>query len=375
MKYILIALNILIINIYNYAQVDTASSILYWSENPITWDDFKGAPSRTSPNNSEFGYVIGYRNSETEIEDGTVTWIETYCYMDRYSSWAKSLGKSKTALLYHQTQFDLVELYSRKLQTEINLLTGDRFEITNKLNTLLNDYGSRLKGQIGMFDYETDGGSNSTGVEYWNQKTKNELKALERSTLPNFYVSKFGIGMSFDFGYGILTGNSTDYFSNNFNFAFGFDVAYKPIMLFLRGTLGFNSIKKDFTSENLNWSKDLNTGIAIPEITLGYPLLINDNYSITPFAGIGWVEFSVRTNDQNYKDYRLLDFTYVLGLNFDYNFSKQINLLNYFLFREKSNWLLRARFTAAPFNIDNNIKGWSYNLTIGVGGFANFIDL
>ena len=108
---------------------------------------------------------------------------------------------------------------------------------------------------------------------------------------------------------------------------------------------------------------------------MGYPLSINDNYSITPFAGIGWVEFSVRANDQNYKDYRLLDFTYVLGLNFDYNFSKQINLLNYFLFREKSNWLLRARFTATPFNIDNNIKGWSYNLTIGVGGFANFIDL
>lgn len=375
MRYLLNALSIIIINLLSYAQVDTSSSILYWSENPIIWEDFKGAPSRTSPNNSEFSYVIGYRNSETETEDGTVTWIETYCYMDRYSSWSKSLGKTNIALLYHQTQFDLVELYSRKLQTEINQLRGDRFEITNKLNTLLNDYGSRLKAQIGMLDYETDAGVNSTGVEYWNQKTKNELKNLERITIPNFYVSKFGIGMTFDLGYGILSGSSTEYFSNNFNLAFGFDVAYKPIMLFLRGTLGFNSIKKEFSQEKLNWLKDLNTGIAIPEITLGYPFSINNNYSFTPFAGIGWVEFSVRGNDKNYKDYRLLDFTYVLGVNFDYNFSKQTNLLNYFLFREKSNWLIRARFTVSPFEIDKNIKGWSYNLTIGVGGFANFIDL
>lgn len=375
MRYKIFVLSMIILNLFCYAQDDTTSSILYWSENPINWDDFKGAPSRTSGNNSEFSYVIGYGNSETETEDGTVTWIKTYCYMDRYSSWAKFGGRTKTSLLYHQTQFDLVELYSRKLQLEINKLTGDGIEIKNKLNLLLNDYGSRLKGQIGMLDYETDGGSNSTGVEYWNQKTNNELKTVERNTVPDYYVSKFGIGMSFDFGYGMLTGSSTDYFSNNFNFAFGFDVAYKPFVLFLRGTFGPNSIKKNFNSENLNWSKDLNTGIAIPELTLGYPFLINRNYTFTPFAGIGWVEFSVMGNDKNYNDHQLIDFAYVIGLNFDYNFGKQINLLNYFLFREQSNWLLRTRFTAVPFNIDNNLKGWSYNLTIGIGGFANFIDL
>lgn len=375
MKYKIIALSIVILNILCSAQVNTASAILYWSENPLSWDDFKGAPSRTSLNNSEFSYVIGYRETESEVEDGTVTWIESYCYMDRYSSWAKSLGKTETALLFHQTQFDLVELYSRKLQAEINQLKGEGFTIKNKLNTLLNDYGSRLKGQIGMMDYETDGGANSTGVEYWNQKTKNELKTMGKKSMPNYFTSKFGIGMSFDLGYGILTGNSSEYFSNSINLAFGFDVAYKPLVLYLRGTLSFNSIKKAFVSESLTWRKELNTGIAIPEITLGYPFLLNRNFSLTPFAGIGWVEYSVIGNDQNYKDYRLSDFTYVMGLNFDYNFSKHTDLLNYFLFREKSNWLVRARFTAVPYKIDNNIKGWSYNLTIGIGGFSNFVDL
>jgi hypothetical protein len=358
----------------SFAQKDSLSSILYWGDRKITFEDFKGVPVQNSQSISEFSYVIGYQTFDKEIDNVNVKWIEAYCYMDRYSSWMKEQYKNPTLLLYNQTLFDIVELFTRKLQDEINQLKGSSTEISNQLNILLRDYGSRVKGKIGVLYSETNGGLNRTAVEYWNQKTKIELEQQKKNLMPDYSLGRFGLGLSFDIGYGLLTGNSKEYFTNNLILAFGFDVAYKPLIMYLRAILGFNSVKKEFIAEDKTWTTNLNTGIAIPEISIGYPVYNNDKFSITPFAGIGGVEFSVIKNENNYSGYRILSFAEVFGVNIDYMFGRNLDLINYFLFKDKSNWVIRTRFTAAPYKFNDQIKGWSFNLTIGIGGFSNLVE-
>lgn len=363
------------VNYVIMAQSDTSSALLFWNERQIVLDDFKGIPPEHSSNISEFSYVIGYRPFKKEIDDIQVKWIETYCYMDRYSSWIKSDYKNPTVLLFNQTIFDIIELYTRKLQDEINRTADDDDDLLNKLHLMLEDYSSRAKAKVAELYSETNNGQSRTAVEYWNQKTKKELELQKRELLPEYKLGKWGLGFTFDLGFGVISGNASEYFSNNFAFAFGFDIGYRPFIFYLRGILGFNSLKKEVMIEDKIWTTNLNTEIAIPEFSVGYPVINNDDYSITPFAGIGGVEFSVIEKNDAYNDYHKTAFTAVFGFNFDYKFSKELNLLKDFLFKDKSSWLIRARFTAAPFNLNDEIKGWSFNLTLGIGGFGNSLDL
>jgi hypothetical protein len=376
MKIIFLSLLVLSISQIINAQSDTASSVLFWQARHITWEDFKGVPPRGTESISEFSYLIGYRPFEKRIDDMDVKWIEAYCYMDRFASWVKEENRNPSILLYNQTIFDIVELFTRKFQDDINKLSGSQIDISNKCNLLLRDYLSRIEAKIATMDLETVNGTNSRAVEYWNQKTQSELQLQEKQLLPDYKLGRFGLGLTFDLGYGILSGNSSNYFGNNFDLAFGFDIAYKPVVLYLRAILGFNSVKQDFYFDNKIWTTDLNTGIAIPELSVGYPIFSNNDFSLTPFAGVGVTEFSVFSNDEAYKKQRMTGFAGILGFNIDYMFGKELNLLNNFIFfRDKSNWVIRTRFTAVPFNIDDKIKGWSFNFTIGIGGFANSIKL
>lgn len=378
MKYTFYLGAILLFCISTFAQTTETDSrmISYWGDEKLTWNDFQGVPPKNSDYSSEISYGIGYRPFEKPVDslDMDVRWIETYCYMDRGASWVKENEKTDINLLYNQTIFDIVELYSRRLQEEINHLSGSAFTVLNKLDELLREYDSKIKNVHAILSGETNDGMNGDRVNYWYNKTRLELSQLERKIIPDYQLGHWGLGVSFDLGYGFLSGGSKDYFSNNFNLSFGFDIGYRPIIFYLRGILGFNSVKKEFTYDNKFWEKDLGTGLAVIELTSGYPVVNNDDFSLTPFCGIGIVEFSVRSSEDRYKKQNIDDFTGVFGLNMDYKFSKVLNLLGGVFSGEASHWLIRARLTAAPFNMNENLKGWTVNFTLGVGGFINTVE-
>ena len=380
MKFIFYLGALLLFCMNTFAQTPETDSrmILYWGEKDLTWGDFQGVPPKNSNYSSEISYGIGYRPFEKPVDslDMDVRWIETYCYMDRGASWVKENEKTDVNLLYNQTIFDIVELYSRRLQEEINHLSGSTFAITNTLDELLREYDSKIKNVHAIISSETYDGMNGDRVNYWYNKTRLELSQQKKKIIPDYQLGHWGLGMSFDLGYGTISGVSKDYLSNKFfNLSFGFDVGYKPLIFYLRIVAGFNSVKNEFTYEDRIWEKDLSTSLGVIELTAGYPIFNSNSLCLTPFIGPGIVELAVNSQDGKYKDYRIDKFTGVFGLNLDYKFSKGLDLLNDFIFRQKSNWIIRARLTIAPFKMDERIKGWSVNFTVGVGGFLNSVEL
>lgn len=350
-------------------------SFLYWNERKLDWKDFQGiAPSYNDYTSSEIKYGLGYRTFKREINDIEFSWIETYSYMDKKSSWVAEDYKSPDVLLYNQIIFNIAELYSRKMQEEINSISGSIYTIRISLDEILKRFQQQCNSRVENFIASTEYGAKTTVVNYWKGQIETELDKETRIEYPPFTISDWGFGFSFDLGYGILTGSGKNYFSNPGLMAFDFDIQYKSTILFLRGLIGFNSVKQDFLYEDKQWTKGLNSGTAIGDLSVGYPLINSNRFIVTPYAGIGIFEFAVREKSEEYKKHHFTKATVTFGINCDYIFNKKIDFFDDFFSMGKSHWMVRTRLTAAPFNFDNGIEGWSFNLTVGLGIFSNSIS-
>lgn len=191
--------------------------------------------------------------------------------------------------------------------------------------------------------------------------------------MPIYRESKIGLGATLGIGGGILTNSLNDYFSNNINLDYGFDVAYGKPVLYLRATLGLNHVNAEYTHAGKTWGKDLKTTLAVLEATLGYPVSENSKSRISPFLGIAGFEFSARGRDEAHRDYQLVKAVGVFGINCDYKFSKQLSLVG--TFKEKVDWIIRTRIFVIPARFDRDFKGASINLSVGIGGFARFAKM
>ncbi len=374
MKNILSFIVLLVFNISTFSQNDI-SSRFKWEQGKLSWDEFKGIPIENSNDISSLSYTIGYNTFEKKIDAVNVKWIEAYSYIDKYSSWIKKGYQNKYLLLYNQTIFDIVELYSRKLQLEINNSSNLPNSMYQQLNNLLRDFNSQCKERLSFYSYQTDYVRDTITTKQWAISIAHELENTPRKLLPNYDVSKIGYGFSFDLGYGFLTSPANESFNNYFNFSFGFDFEYFPYILYLRGILGFSETKKEIDNQDIFWTKGNTTGIALMDLSLGYSIFKNSKLKITPFLGYGIIEFSNHNRNDEDESETILDNNFSLGINFDYFFYKNLNLVDYSWIREKSAWILRSRITAMPFDKGKGIDGWSINITFGIGGFGNLINM
>ena len=351
-----------------------SDSFLYWNDRKIEWKDFQGiAPIYVNNYSSEIKYGIGYRTYDKEVNDVQFKWLETYSYMDKTSSWVIEKYKKPEFLLYNQVIFNIAELYSRKMQHEINSVSGTINEVRINLDEILKRTQEQCNNRVANFAVSSEYGTKSRIVDYWFGKIESELKADERNEYPPFSISDWGYGITFDFGYGILTSSSKDYFSNPVNMAFGFDIQYKSALFFLRAIVGFNKVKQPFLDGKDLWPIGLKTGLAVADLSVGYPLLFGKRIVFTPFIGLGYIEYSSMDQSAPYKDYIFGNVAMTLGVNCDYIFNQKIDFLNDVFSMGKSHWLVRTRITAAPYNFSNGINGWSYNFTVGLGIFGNSI--
>jgi hypothetical protein len=371
-KYIKLFLLLVLLKDNLFSQINRLN-VIYWNDKKLEWSDFQGYPISDSDFQSELNYFIGYTTKIYYINDIKITSLISYCYVDKKLSWAKKEMVNNDNLLFNQIIFDIAELYSRKLQNQINEYLNDKSNIHVKIEHLLIETNSDCKNKISLMEKQTKNGQDPKNIQLWSSLIKSEIDQTPRIDLPDYKLRKFGIGFTGDIGFGLLNGPIKDYFTNNLNLAFGFDLAYQNYIFYLRGTLGFNSVKKEFQKDNKIWPKNLSTGLAIGDISFGYPIIDNNKNRITPFTGIGYIEFSSQNDDEKYKRYRIGKFTYIVGLNYDLKIKKTINLLSNY--NEKNDWIIRSRlyFSYAKFN--EQLKGSTINLTIGFGGFSRFLKI
>lgn len=170
--------------------------------------------------------------------------------------------------------------------------------------------------------------------------------------------------MNAGFGAGLLTGSLGDHFTPTFNFIFGFDFAYRNSILYVNATLAGDKVKKDYRSER-SWYEGQRAGVAIMDISYGYAIVDNERIKLSPFAGLGVTEFTGTNKDDKENGLRMVDYSMVFGINTGYKLWTRLKLVPNFGIKEKVDTSIRARLYITHANYQEDLQGYSINLTIG----------
>ena len=344
-----------------------------WEEGKLTWDDFKGEPFTSSTKASELNYQLSYSTTKKRIGDTTLFAFQTKNYINPNISWVKNAYKSDELLRYNQVIFNILELHRRRLQSQLHRIYNLNWA-EEKLRTQYQNCNYEIK----QFQNDTQLGTDESALEYWDQRIAQELKDNPFELVPEISDKNLGYGLNAGFGTGRLTGTISDSFTPTFNFMFGFDVAYKNTILFLNGTLAGNRVKSDYSEDGLLWPKDLKTNVAVLDVSIGQALIDNAKHKLTPFAGLGILEFTAANREgEEYEDHRIVNYGLIYGLNYDFKFRKGIKLTPSpygatLKERTEQNFRVKLYVTTAEYE---NMKGISINLTVGYAVFGRIIEI
>ncbi len=343
-----------------------------WEAGKLTWKDFEGEAFLSSRSSSELHYQLGYSTVRKKIKDTVIYRFQTRNYINTRISWIKPSDKTEEMLRYNQVLFDIIELSRRDLQREINRI-DNIYLAEEKLRAITEICSYEVK----KFQEATLLGSDHETVTYWQKLIEKQLSDKPLESMPKIVDRKFGYGMNIGMGSGRFTKTLSDHFSNSFNFIFGFDLAYNKAILFLNGTLAGNRVRTEFMDNGIVWQKNMKTNVAIIDVSLGQTLLDNSRHKLTPFFGLGILEFSVPSSVQNYEAYRIVDHQMIYGINYDLKWRKTIRLtpapyFGNFKERAEQNIRLRIYTTSGKFS---QFQGSSVNLTIGYSIFGRKIGI
>lgn len=344
-----------------------------WEAGDLTWEDFKGEPFISSSNSSELNYQLSYSTSKKKIGDTTLFIFQTRNFFNPNISWAKVSDKTDQLLRYNQVLFNILELHRRKLQSTLHRIENlsmaeEKFRIHSKASNY----------EIKKFQNETQQGTDLTSLDHWELRIAKELKSNPYEFVPEITDRNFGYGLNIGFGSGLLTGTIADHFTPTFNFMFGFDFAFKNTLFYFNGTLAGDRVKSDYIEDGILWPTDLKTNVVIVDVSIGQTLLDNSNHKLTPFAGLGILEFTASNKEgEQFEDHRIVNYGLIYGLNYDFKFKKSFRLIpppywgNY---RERVEHNIRIRLYATSGKFEN-MKGTSINLTVGYAIFGRFINV
>ncbi len=113
--YFLVALLTISLNASSQSESDN----VFWKQDGLTWNDFKGPPDESSKfdanTNAGLSFSWGVRNENGEI---ALTY-DVKSYFNPHLSWVKINTDSDYLLKHEQLHFDISELHARKLRKRL----------------------------------------------------------------------------------------------------------------------------------------------------------------------------------------------------------------------------------------------------------------
>ncbi len=310
----------------------------YWTEGPLNWEDFRGQYF-TPGMDCELKYYLTHVTDKHKYDDTTLSRITAGCYIDKNLSWARPERQSFQLLEYNQVAFDIVELHRRKLQIQLDK-TGILYMADEETRSI----ASKCEQMLSQFRHEAQQGIDYPAVIRWRHFIDNELNSSVENRIPAFTKRNFGYGMHIGFGPGFASGSLGEHLAPSANLIYGFDVAYKNATFFICATLGGSKAKADYYGR-IGFSQDERVGIAIIDGSVGYAAINNTKIKLSPFAGIGALEFSKRNPTEPVTTKTMSKVVFLFGLNADYKIRKNVSLIpSQFLgMKEYSEFDVRAR--------------------------------
>ncbi len=345
-----------------------------WTSGKISWDDFYEVDEPFGTQYSEMSYYINYRTEYLTSDSAVYETFISNALMSKSGSWVYKNGKTDDLLKYNQICFDLVEIYSRKLQNGLRKIQTSSYLLQSVAYDSLAEINAQLQSEMRTFQKSTEFGSNKKVVSSWEEKVRKSLSDIPREIIPSYKLDNSGFGGSFDIPLSLLFGSMGNKFTNSLGIGYGIEYLRNEWIYYLRANLVFNSVKQTFINGNNVWEKDLSTSQAIIELSAGYPFYTSGKNNLLIFAGLNLLEFGTTKNEDRYKDYAFYSYGPVIGLNYDIPFKKRVNLLSSNFSRTEDNYFYRFRLWMTYFNSGSNVSGLNIYFSIGIGGLGTFIE-
>lgn len=373
----------------------SSGNLKKWDEGLLSWKDFcgtsvmQGTPSSirvslvTTPLEETVGKKVQYRIVATAV-------------MDKEQSYADSSARNEQRLRYHQLQFDQLELYRRRLQSDLN--TGmNGIEADKRLKYYQNLY----KDQVKAIKDETEDGNNENKLQEWEYYTRKGLEEIGLPPVPEFAPSDWCYGVFLGVGGVFPDSEIKDYFGSCFTFTAGLTGGYKRLKL--KADIGYGQPK--FNTPNV-FGKTDNKGRDIQgplneyatylgvSTSLGFSVVNSKRFAVTPHVGMYWGSYSWNMANLEYvydeelgkdvskvastEDVKLKDFSWMAGVDFDIKIHKYVSTTPFFLTGQREQFTSSIRITPyiahAAFN-EIGAKGYQFGFTVSYTGIARSLKI
>ncbi|WP_139956884.1 hypothetical protein [Flavicella sediminum] len=338
----------------------------YWSVGQLTWEDFK--EERLEIRGSIPALYLTYEQEKTKIKNTTINRIKAIAFINTENSFVDLKAKNDQILYYHQIEFDILEYYRRKLQTEL-YNASYAFNIEAKLNGIK----EQLLDELDRFRVASHYSSNKEALDTWKTTISKKLEHTDPDPIPETIDRNFSYGGYFGIEHAFASNSLNKSIKPGIGLTFGLDFGWKKSLFSLNTNLIFIKLKEDlFLKEQL--FKDKKYGMALASFTYGYPIMENRKFKLTPFIGYGITEISERTEEEN--SFRTISSDIHYGLNFDYKFKNTLNLVPNFMNRKtRMDLFLRTRVYIAKSNFNAEFQGNTINIGFLFGGNERKINL
>jgi len=151
-----------------------SQDVLVWdSATKLTWGDFRGKVDSNSPFSASTvsGIVYKFRLSGDGYSDS----IAVVFY--RSESWVRV--RTDAALVHEQGHFDITEIFARKLRKRLQTFIPGRGSLGKQLKQLYDEVEGERVAIENLYDSETKHSADAKRQANWNERIREELKALE----------------------------------------------------------------------------------------------------------------------------------------------------------------------------------------------------
>lgn len=325
----LIALILLMLPLTIIANGDV-NDVKSWSDGKLTWDDFRGdAMMGSDATAMDLELVIDFVESENK---GDVEFnIVAVAVMKRNNSSVGANAKTDNNLRYQQLQYDLLELYRRRLQRFLNG-TIRNTDFAAKLNHVKGEY----KDKSTQIAEETMGGKDEKALNEWVYFIAMELSQSEVTDIPVIAPSKFSYGGFAGVGYVATTDDLGEDFSGYVPFNIGLEAYYNRLKLKVDVSYGQPQINNsNIFDVNMQGTYSTYATLLSINMAVGYKVFKSESFSVAPFVGGYWSQSSWNVADYGYNvDNELIvddvigvdidNFNWFAGIDFDYHFNRYL---------------------------------------------------
>lgn len=162
-----------------YASAQQSPDKIFWGENKLTWEDFRGKPDKTSSFQANTSAGLSY-SWGVRSENGAVTLnYEVFSYFNPNSSWVYPESRGNAHLLSHeQLHFDITELHARKLRKKLSEVKIDQLgkDPRATLNKLYENIEKERAAMQAKYDKETSHSINKEAEARWQKYIDEEMK-------------------------------------------------------------------------------------------------------------------------------------------------------------------------------------------------------